>query len=156
MGSIVVESMVGDIGGEVFRGIPSFDVEAEKVADGLAVFHLVEASEGRVLAGSFEFFAGCGDSLGEGVDGGETFGLGRLGFVLGWHFAKVELVDDFLPVFLLLEVFDIRGELVEAAVGFLFVGSVALIAMLGEEALRKGSLAEGGKAEECDDVVSEH
>ena len=156
MGSIVVESMVGDIGGEVFRGIPGLDVEAEKVADGLAVFHLVEASEGRVLAGSSEFFAGRGDSLSEGVDGGEPLGLSRLRFVLGWHFAKVELVDDFLPALLLLEVFDIRGEVIEAAVGFLFLGSVALIAMLGEEVLRKGSLAEGGKAAECDDVVAEH
>jgi hypothetical protein len=54
-----------------------------------------------------------------------------LRFVLGRHFAKVKLVDDVLPEFLLFKVFDASGERVEAAISFLFVGSMTLMAVLG-------------------------
>jgi hypothetical protein len=50
------------------------------------------------------------------------------------------LVDNVLPEFLLFKVFDASGECVEAAIGFLFVGSVALMAVFGEEGLGESGL----------------
>jgi hypothetical protein len=93
-----------------------------------------------VLTDTFEFFAGGGDAICEGFDGIKSFGLGWLRFVLGRHFAKVKLVDNVLPEFLLFKVFDASGECVEAAIGFLFVGSVALMAVFGEEGLGESGL----------------
>ena len=93
-----------------------------------------------MLTDAFEFFAGAGDAISESFDGIESFGLAWLRFVLGWHFTEVKLVDNVLPEFLLFKVFDASGERVEATIGFLFVGSVALMAVLGEEGLGESGL----------------
>jgi hypothetical protein len=74
---------------------------------------------------------GGGGAICEGFDGIESFGLAWLRFVLGWHFTEVKLVDNVLPEFLLFKVFDASGEGVEAAISFLFVGSMTLMAVLG-------------------------
>ena len=49
----------------------------------------------------------------------------RLGFVFRWHALKIQLVDDFLVAFQVVEPPDLRRKGVESTIGLLFLAAVA-------------------------------
>ena len=123
--AVVVETVDLDLGGKVLRRIPGFYVEAQKVAEGVAVLPRVQPPEHRVSAAVSQRGTRVGDFRREVGDGLLALRFAGLTFVFGWHVAQIQLVDNLLVLFERIQGGDGVRERVETSIGLLLFAPVA-------------------------------
>ena len=80
-----------------------------------------------------KLFPRIGKALGDQFDHRQLLPHAWLAFILGRHFAQIELIEDFLPQFLLLEILDGAGQEIETPVGLLLLLTMAIVAIFVEK-----------------------
>ena len=93
----------------------------------------VESAQDRLPPGALGFLIGDSEALSQQIDRPLGFIARRLGFFLGRHLAKVELVEHALPNLKILHFGEIFPKGVETDFALLLFGSVTADAMLTQE-----------------------
>ena len=93
----------------------------------------VESPQDRLPPSTLGFLIGDSEALSQQVDRPLGFIMSRLGFFLGRHLAKVELVEHALPNLKILHFGEIFPKGVETDFALLLFGSVTADAMLAQE-----------------------
>ncbi|NBS04583.1 MAG: hypothetical protein EBS64_05090 [Verrucomicrobia bacterium] len=94
---IVIETVHPRFRREIGGGVPSCDIQAQQVSDGLPVFEAVEPTQDGMSCRALETQRGLADGFCYRIHGREQLRRRRLFLFLRWHFALVQLVKDFLP-----------------------------------------------------------
>ena len=143
-GGIIVETTDARFRRKIDGGIPSCDVESEQVADGLAVFVAVESAQDRMGCGGFETLRRLTDGGRDRIHGCEQFRFRWLLLLVRRHLALVELIENLLPEQRLVRSLDCGGERIEPPVALLFLGAVALDAVLPQKRFERCSGCQRG------------
>ena len=101
-----------------------------------------------------------GNALRDLIHHRQLLPLAWLPFVLGGHFSQIELVEDFLPQFLLLEILDGSSQEIEAPVGLLFLFTMTIVAIFAEKIdghrLGRNLLKMEPQQGQCKECVTHH